>query len=129
MNVVGGLAGGYCCATLSTAGSNPLYPTARLNCPLWYKTGCSTPTARCCTRSRRRRRTGRGSAEYFGDVMMVNGKIWPTLTVQPAVYRFRLLNGCKNARILSLRIASRTIDHPDDHHRHGGRVANLNRSR
>ena len=36
--------------------------------------------------------------------MMVNGKIWPTLTVQPAVYRFRLLNGC-NARILSLRIA------------------------
>ncbi len=42
--------------------------------------------------------------EYFGDVMMVNGKIWPTLTVQPAVYRFRLLNGC-NARILSLRIA------------------------
>ncbi len=30
--------------------------------------------------------------------------IWPTLTVQPAVYRFRLLNGC-NARILSLRIA------------------------
>jgi spore coat protein A len=42
--------------------------------------------------------------EYFGDVMLVNGKVWPTLTVQPAVYRFRLLNGC-NARILSLRIA------------------------
>ena len=27
--------------------------------------------------------------EYFGDVMLVNGKIWPRLTVEPAVYRFR----------------------------------------
>ena len=34
--------------------------------------------------------------------MLVNGKIWPTWTVEPAVYRFRVLNGC-NARILSLR--------------------------
>ena len=41
--------------------------------------------------------------EYFGDVMLVNGKIWPTLAVEPAVYRFRVLNGC-NARILNLRI-------------------------
>jgi len=42
--------------------------------------------------------------EYFGDVMLVNGKIWPNLTVQPAVYRFRVLNGC-NARILNLQIS------------------------
>ena len=41
--------------------------------------------------------------EYFGDVMLVNGKIWPDLVVEPAVYRFRVLNGC-NARILNLNI-------------------------
>ena len=36
--------------------------------------------------------------------MLVNGKIWPFLTVEPAVYRFRVLNGC-NARIMSLSIS------------------------
>src|SRR6266540_2219703 len=35
--------------------------------------------------------------EYFGDVMLVNGKVWPFLDVQPRLYRFRILNGC-NAR-------------------------------
>jgi spore coat protein A len=39
--------------------------------------------------------------EYFGDVMLVNGKVWPFLEVEPRLYRFRILNGC-NARILSL---------------------------
>jgi spore coat protein A len=41
--------------------------------------------------------------EYFGDVMLVNGKIWPFLDVEPRLYRFRVLNGC-NARILNLDI-------------------------
>ncbi len=41
--------------------------------------------------------------EYFGDVMLVNGKAWPYLDVEPRMYRFRILNGC-NARILSLDI-------------------------
>jgi spore coat protein A, manganese oxidase len=39
--------------------------------------------------------------EYFGDVMLVNGKVWPFLEVEPRLYRFRVLNGC-NARILNL---------------------------
>jgi spore coat protein A, manganese oxidase len=39
--------------------------------------------------------------EYFGDVMLVNGKVWPFLEVEPRMYRLRILNGC-NARILSL---------------------------
>ena len=39
--------------------------------------------------------------EYFGDVMLVNGKVWPFLDVEPRLYRFRILNGC-NARILNL---------------------------
>jgi spore coat protein A, manganese oxidase len=41
--------------------------------------------------------------EYFGDVMLVNGKVWPFLDVEPRMYRFRILNGC-NARILNLDI-------------------------
>jgi spore coat protein A len=39
--------------------------------------------------------------EYFGDVMLVNGVVWPFLNVQPRLYRFRVLNGC-NARVLDL---------------------------
>jgi spore coat protein A len=39
--------------------------------------------------------------EYFGDTMLVNGKVWPYLEVEPRLYRLRVLNGC-NARILNL---------------------------
>jgi FtsP/CotA-like multicopper oxidase with cupredoxin domain len=39
--------------------------------------------------------------EFFGDVIVVNGKTWPYLNVQPRRYRFRLLNGC-NSRFLEL---------------------------
>ncbi|KAF5407957.1 MAG: Spore coat protein A [Candidatus Udaeobacter sp.] len=42
--------------------------------------------------------------EYFGDVMLVNGKVWPFLNVEPRISRFRILNGC-NARILNLDIS------------------------
>jgi spore coat protein A len=42
--------------------------------------------------------------EYFGDTMLVNGKVWPFLDVEPRMYRLRVLNGC-NARILSLGIS------------------------
>ena len=33
-------------------------------------------------------------AEFFGDHMVVNGKIWPKEVVEPRNYRMRLLNGC-----------------------------------
>lgn len=33
-------------------------------------------------------------AEMFGDHMVVNGKIWPKVHVEPRKYRLRLLNGC-----------------------------------
>jgi spore coat protein A len=46
--------------------------------------------------------------EYFGDTMLVNGKVWPFLHVEPRMYRFRILNGC-NARILSLDIGGRNL--------------------
>ncbi len=31
--------------------------------------------------------------EFFGDVILVNGKAWPVLDVEPSQYRFRFLNG------------------------------------
>ena len=39
--------------------------------------------------------------EFFGDVMTVNGKTWPYLSVAQRKYRFRMLDGC-NARFLNL---------------------------
>lgn len=41
--------------------------------------------------------------EYFGDVMLVNGRVWPYAGVEPRLYRLRILNAC-NARILTLDI-------------------------
>ncbi len=35
-----------------------------------------------------------GLAEFFGDHMVVNGKIWPVMAVEPRNYRLRFLNGC-----------------------------------
>lgn len=39
--------------------------------------------------------------EFVGDVMVVNGKSWPYLSVAPRKYRFRILEGC-NARFLNM---------------------------
>jgi spore coat protein A, manganese oxidase len=35
--------------------------------------------------------------EFFGDVIVVNGKAWPVLDVEPRQYRLRLLNGSDSA--------------------------------
>jgi spore coat protein A len=40
-------------------------------------------------------------AEFFGDHMVVNGKIWPKVDVEPRNYRLRLLNGC-DSRFLAV---------------------------
>ncbi len=42
-----------------------------------------------------------GLAEFFGDHMVVNGRIWPKMEVEPRNYRFRVLNGC-DSRFLVL---------------------------
>ncbi|HWQ31733.1 MAG TPA: multicopper oxidase [Blastocatellia bacterium] len=39
--------------------------------------------------------------EFFGDTIVVTGKVWPFLNVEPRKYRFRLLNG-SNARFYNL---------------------------
>ena len=41
--------------------------------------------------------------EYFGDVAVVNGTIWPKVSVEPRPYRFRLLDG-SNARCYTLNL-------------------------
>jgi spore coat protein A len=41
--------------------------------------------------------------EFFGNTILVNGKAWPFLEVEPRKYRFRILNG-SNARFYHFRL-------------------------
>jgi FtsP/CotA-like multicopper oxidase with cupredoxin domain len=50
--------------------------------------------------------------EYFGDVIVVNGKSWPYLRVEPRRYRFRLVNA-SNARFYELHLTDPTPGHAD----------------
>jgi FtsP/CotA-like multicopper oxidase with cupredoxin domain len=43
--------------------------------------------------------------EFFGNTIVVNGRTWPYLEVEPRKYRFRFLNGC-NSRFLLLKFSS-----------------------
>jgi spore coat protein A len=46
-------------------------------------------------------------AEFFGDHMVVNGKIWPKEDVEPRRYRMRLLNGTDSRfMVLRFRVAA-----------------------
>jgi FtsP/CotA-like multicopper oxidase with cupredoxin domain len=46
-------------------------------------------------------------AEFFGDHMVVNGKIWPKADVEPRHYRLRFLNGCDSRfMVLRFRVAA-----------------------
>jgi FtsP/CotA-like multicopper oxidase with cupredoxin domain len=47
--------------------------------------------------------------EAFFNVMVVNGVSWPELEVAPALYRFRLLNGC-NSRFLWLKVDNPAVE-------------------
>ncbi|MET8964332.1 multicopper oxidase [Streptomyces sp. NPDC004074] len=53
--------------------------------------------------------------EFFGDTIVVNGRTWPVLDVEPRRYRLRFLNGC-NSRFLILKVvadpAARRPAHP-----------------
>lgn len=44
-------------------------------------------------------------AEFFGDIILVNGKAWPKLDVEPRKYRFRFLNG-SDSRFYILKFAN-----------------------
>ncbi len=43
--------------------------------------------------------------EFFGKTILVNGKVWPFLEVEPRKYRFRVLNGA-NSRFFRLKLDS-----------------------
>ncbi len=49
--------------------------------------------------------------EFIGDVMTVNGKTWPYLSVAPRKYRFRILDGC-NARFLNMWLENTIVGGP-----------------
>jgi FtsP/CotA-like multicopper oxidase with cupredoxin domain len=49
--------------------------------------------------------------EYFGNIMTVNGKTWPYLSVAPRKYRFHFLDGC-NASFLNLWLKNITTGAP-----------------
>lgn len=52
------------------------------------------------------------SPEFKGQVICVNGKIWPYLEVKPRPYRFRVVNG-SNSRVYVLRISSAVTNQPN----------------
>lgn len=43
--------------------------------------------------------------EFFGQVMLVNGVVWPYLDVEPRKYRFRMLNG-SNSRFYTFALSN-----------------------
>lgn len=43
--------------------------------------------------------------EFFGDVIMVNGKAWPVLDVEPRKYRFRILDA-SDSRVYDLALSN-----------------------
>jgi spore coat protein A len=45
--------------------------------------------------------------EFFGETVLVNGKVWPYLEVEPRKYRFRMLNG-SNARFYHMNLMEST---------------------
>jgi FtsP/CotA-like multicopper oxidase with cupredoxin domain len=51
------------------------------------------------------------SPEFFGDVIVVNGKSWPFFNVEPRRYRFRIVNGAK-ARFFELKLQDSTTAAP-----------------
>jgi spore coat protein A, manganese oxidase len=51
--------------------------------------------------------------EFKGQVICVNGKIWPYLEVEPRPYRFRLING-SNSRLYVMRISNSDADNQPD---------------
>jgi FtsP/CotA-like multicopper oxidase with cupredoxin domain len=110
MNVVAGLAAGYLLRDNFDTGSNQLLPgpigVYELPLVVQDRQFVINPdkTASLLYPTASGSLSGPWIGEYFGDVMLVNGKVWPKLTVKPAVYRFRVLNGC-NARILNLKLA------------------------
>ena len=50
--------------------------------------------------------------EVFGDTMVVNGRTWPVLEVEPRRYRLRLLNGCNSRFVILKLVADPLVERP-----------------
>ena len=55
-------------------------------------------------------KTSAEQPEFFGDHIVVNGKVWPKLSVEARRYRFRVCNG-SNSRFYSLALSPQAADH------------------
>ncbi len=49
-------------------------------------------------------------SEFYGDAILINGKLYPYLEVEPRLYRFRIVNA-SNARFFYLSLADGTLLH------------------
>ncbi len=106
MNVVAGLAAAYLVRDSVDTGEGGLglpAPLGKYELPLVIQDRQWNPDGSLLYPVGQPSGNGPWIGEYFGDTMLVNGKIWPFLVVDPCLYRFRILNGC-NARILNLNI-------------------------
>jgi bilirubin oxidase len=50
--------------------------------------------------------------EFFGNTMTVNGKTWPSLDVEPRLYRLRLVNGSDSRTIILKLVTNPTAKRP-----------------
>jgi spore coat protein A len=96
LNVYMGLAGVYLIRDSSEMGLN--LPQGRYEIPLVIQD-------RSFNRDSSLRYPEEWEEEFFGRAVLVNGKVWPYLNVQPRKYRFRLLNG-SNSRTYRLALDS-----------------------
>jgi len=109
MNVVAGLAGGFLVRDRHDTGNGSLGLPHNASghglyeLPLVIQDRMWNPDGSLLYPVGPRKSRGPWISEYFGDTMLVNGKVWPFVVVDPCLYRFRILNGC-NARILNLAI-------------------------
>jgi spore coat protein A, manganese oxidase len=111
MNVVAGLAAAYLLRDSVDTGEGGLGlpgPLGKYELPLVIQDRQWNPDGSLLYPVGQPSENGPWIGEYFGDTMLVNGKVWPFLVVDPCLYRFRILNGC-NARILNLNIPGATM--------------------
>ena len=109
LNVYAGLAGGYLIRDDLDTGQagGPLgLPVGKYELPLILQDKQFNPDGTLAYADGRAIGTNRlWAPEFFGDVAVVNGKIWPNLDVDQALYRFHLYNG-SNARFYRMTLAA-----------------------
>ncbi len=105
LNVSAGLAGFYLMRDewdTGRPGNGPGLPTGEYEVPIVIQDRMFNPDGTLAYPP------GEGrvwAPEFFGDVAVVNGKVWPNLDVDRGLYRFRIING-SNARVYDLRLST-----------------------